>query len=240
MSYPRKQSPEQWATQLNFAGLERKHGLPAGVLVNLVRQESGGDSQILGPVTSNGERAVGLCQFMPRTAAWRNVDANCPVSSINGAAKHLEYLMDYFKGDPEKAIAAYNWGEGNLGKLLNRHPNDWKNYLPNETKHYLAVVSKGIGRSFVQRQQAHEAISDEDVKTEEQRRRTQLRAVGLPTLAESMDSGNVLSDLFFGLFKFFADIAEKLFSDKPLLDQSAEARAPLPSVAQRRETSLAH
>jgi len=63
MAYPRKQSPEAWAQQLDFAGLERKHGLPSGILTNLVRQESQGDC-----MAGSRKGAYGLCQFMPETA----------------------------------------------------------------------------------------------------------------------------------------------------------------------------
>lgn len=198
MLYPSKQSPELWATQLNFAGLERQHGLPAGVLVNLVRQESGGDCNALSRAGAHG-----LCQFMPKTAEWMKVNTKDPVSSIKGAARYLEYLMDRFQGDPEKAIAAYNWGEGNLGSLLRDYPKDWKNCLPSETKNYLAVVGRGIGKSFVQRQADGEQMSADDLRVEADRRRAQLRSVGAPA---DLPVEQLLGKFFFAIFEVFAKV----------------------------------
>ena len=220
MAYPQKQSPEQWAAQLNFAALERKHGLPRGVLVNLVRQESGGDCKIFGPETRSG-RAQGLCQFVPATAQEWGVDASDPVSSINGAARYLEWLMDRFGGDAEKAIAAYNWGPGNMRSLVRNHPNDWKQHLPKETKGYLANVSRGIGKSFVDRQRAGERMSDDELRDEEARRRAQLTSVGA---ASNLPADKILSDLFFAIFEMFAktfegigDMIASITSDKPVV-----------------------
>ena len=53
---------------------------------------------------------------MPATAAEQGVNVSDPLSSIDGAAKYLSYLVDYFKGDMRKAIFAYNGGMGNIEK----------------------------------------------------------------------------------------------------------------------------
>ena len=85
------------------------NGIPPSILAGLIEQESGWN-----PTAVSSAGAVGLGQFMPDTAAEWEVDRKDPVSSINGAAKYLRYLTDYFDGDLDKAIYAYNGGMGNI------------------------------------------------------------------------------------------------------------------------------
>jgi len=55
--------------------------------------------------------AMGLMQLMPRTAAMLGVDdAFDPGQNIEGGVKYLAQLTDKYKGDVEKALAAYNAG----------------------------------------------------------------------------------------------------------------------------------
>ena len=61
--------------------------------------------------------ALGLMQLMPQTAARFGVlDPFDPRQNITGGTKYLRYLLDYFKGDMSKTIAAYNAGEGAVNK----------------------------------------------------------------------------------------------------------------------------
>jgi len=68
---------------------------------------------------------------------WRDPAANTMVGT-----KYLSYLLKYFGNDPEKAIAAYNAGEGTVASLVKKYGSKWKNYLPSETKNYLPKVLK--------------------------------------------------------------------------------------------------
>ena len=45
-----------------------------------------------------------------------------------------------FDGDYRKACAAYNWGEGNLQKCINKHGDNWDRHLPGETANYLQEI----------------------------------------------------------------------------------------------------
>jgi hypothetical protein len=85
------------------------HGVDPAVLAGLIEQESRWDKNAVSPAG-----AQGLAQFMPATAREFGVDVNDPISSIYGAAKYLRYLMDYFNGDLELALYAYNGGMGNV------------------------------------------------------------------------------------------------------------------------------
>ncbi|PIT19970.1 phage tail length tape measure family protein [Snodgrassella communis] len=99
------------ASRYNYSGLERQYGLPAGLLAAISMQESRGNVNALSP---SGAR--GLFQFMPDAARRFGVNVRDPVSSADGAAKYLNYLLKFFKGDLAKAITAYHSGEGNVSQ----------------------------------------------------------------------------------------------------------------------------
>ncbi|PIT51888.1 hypothetical protein BHC44_09775 [Snodgrassella alvi] len=99
------------AKRYNYALKERQYGLPAGVLAAISMQESRGNVNALSP---SGAR--GLFQFMPDAARRFGVNVRDPVSSAEGAAKYLNYLLKFFKGDLAKAITAYHSGEGNVSQ----------------------------------------------------------------------------------------------------------------------------
>ncbi|PIT43409.1 phage tail length tape measure family protein [Snodgrassella alvi] len=99
------------AKRYNYAMKERQYGLPTGVLAAISMQESRGNVNALSP---SGAR--GLFQFMPDAARRFGVNVRDPVSSAEGAAKYLNYLLKFFKGDLAKAITAYHSGEGNVSQ----------------------------------------------------------------------------------------------------------------------------
>ena len=99
-----------------------RNGIPPSILAGLIATESAFDPNAVSPAGARG-----LGQFMPPTAAEFNVNVNDPVSSIDGAARYLRYLTDYFKGDLEKAIYAYNGGMGNIEKFNGPIPGNQEN-----------------------------------------------------------------------------------------------------------------
>jgi soluble lytic murein transglycosylase-like protein len=57
--------------------------------------------------------AQGLMQLMPATAEQHGVgDVFDPEQNINAGARHLRILLERYNGDLDKALAAYNAGEG--------------------------------------------------------------------------------------------------------------------------------
>lgn len=59
--------------------------------------------------------ARGLMQLMPKTGRWLGArNLNDPDQNIDAGVKYLKYLQARFDGDLNKAIAAYNAGEGNV------------------------------------------------------------------------------------------------------------------------------
>lgn len=128
-----------------FSNLEKKYGLPTGQLDRVWMAESSRGKKMLSPAGAKGHFG-----FMDETAKeYGLTDPNDLDSSSAAAAKKLSNLRKYYKGDDDKARAAYNWGEGNLDKAISKHGADWKNHLPAETSGYLnktaapAVSTKG-------------------------------------------------------------------------------------------------
>ena len=101
-----------------------------------------------GQVSSKGAR--GLMQIMPATAKELGIDPTDPEQNIEGGSRYLQTLINKFN-DVELALAAYNWGQGNIANALkklrgeNRKPT-WDNIkrynprLPSETRKYVGKV----------------------------------------------------------------------------------------------------
>jgi len=123
-----------------FSGTEKKWGLPVGTLRAVEKQESNFNVGAISP-----KRAMGPFQFMPDDA--KRYGLNDPFNldeSSEKAGQKLHDLMRNFKGDIAKALAAYNWGEGNLQKDIAQNGNAWRDHLPKETSNYLNQVLPGI------------------------------------------------------------------------------------------------
>ncbi len=101
------------------------------------------------PEALSSARASGIWQFIPSTG--RNFDLKQNVfrddrrdvlASTRAALDYLEKLHGMF-GDWHLALAAYNWGEGNVGRAIarNRRAGKSTDYsslkMPNETRHYV-------------------------------------------------------------------------------------------------------
>ena len=99
-----------------------ENNIPPEILAGLIDTESAFNPKAVSPVG-----AQGLGQFMPPTAAEFGVDVNDPVSSIDGAARYLRYLVDYFDGDMNLAIYAYNGGMGNIERYGGPIPGNKEN-----------------------------------------------------------------------------------------------------------------
>ena len=92
--------------------------------------------------------AVGLYQFMPRTAEHLGLrlepddERMHPEKSARAAAQYLRYLYGRFRDWP-LVLAAYNAGEGRVAGLIRRHGNSFEAispHLPQETRMYVPKV----------------------------------------------------------------------------------------------------
>ena len=61
-------------------------------------------------------------------------------AASHAAARKLAHLSRYYHGDTFKALAAYNYGEGNVNRLVQTLGANWRQGLPAETANYLNKV----------------------------------------------------------------------------------------------------
>jgi hypothetical protein len=120
-----------------FGDIERQYGLPRGFLSQIEKQEWDPNE----PVSKTG--AMGHFQFMPGTAKDYGLQDPFNVrESADAAGRYFRDLLKMFNGDIEKAAAGYNWGQGNVQKDIAEHGEAWKDYLPLETKNYIANLNR--------------------------------------------------------------------------------------------------
>ena len=82
--------------------------------------------------------AQGLMQLMPKTAQELGVqDSFDPLQNLLGGSKYLKQLLEKYDGDLDSALAAYNWGQGNVDRK-------GLEQMPEETRSYLARVKKNL------------------------------------------------------------------------------------------------
>lgn len=124
-----------------FASLEDRFNLPKGLLDSDWNAESSRGKNMLSP-----KGAMGHFGFMPDTAKEYGLDdPNDLVQSAKAAAQKFADLLRHYAGDAVKAIAGYNWGEGNLDKDISRFGGNWAQHLPQETFDYVNRVTNGMG-----------------------------------------------------------------------------------------------
>src|SRR5262249_27636487 len=114
----------------------RAQNLPLEFFARVIWQESRFQPGVVGPRTRSGDRAQGIAQFMPRTAAERGLlDPFDPVQALPKSAEFLRELADQF-GNLGLAAAANSAGRGRLrGSLPGRGPGRA------ETRHYVLAIT---------------------------------------------------------------------------------------------------
>lgn len=99
-----------------------KYNIDQELIRAMIQVESGWNTDA---VSNKG--AQGLMQLMPRTAAMLGVeDPFDPVQNIEGGVRYISDLTDKYRGDIEKALAAYNAGParvdaGNIPEVSKRY-----------------------------------------------------------------------------------------------------------------------
>ena len=125
----------------------REYSVPQSVILAVMKCESDFESNA---VSKAG--AVGLMQMMPDTFVWlsrdklgENHEAGMlydPETNIKYGTYYLQYLHSRF-GSWEKAIIAYNWGEGNFSEFLSEEgysEGDYDSIPVGETRNYVKKV----------------------------------------------------------------------------------------------------
>lgn len=128
-----RQAINYWAPPAAYAATistaELRYGIPPNMLARLLYQECRWRQDIISGRLKSPAGAVGIAQFMPATARDLGVDPYDAASSIDGAARYLVSLFRRF-GNWTEALAAYNWGQGNVSrKGLASAPDETRKYF---------------------------------------------------------------------------------------------------------------
>jgi len=130
-----------------------EEGVPQD-LIYLAVAESGFNPRAIGPRTRSGGRAGGMWQFMPNGnyGLTRNTyldERFDPEKSTRAYARYMKYLYDQL-GDWYLAMAAYDWGAGNVQQAVEKtgYADFWELYkrhnLPSETQNYVPEILAAI------------------------------------------------------------------------------------------------
>ena len=145
--------PEKYAMYVKQYAYE--YNVPEPIIYAVIKVESDFD-----PNAESSVGARGLMQMMPSTFEELTSDEYLgdnlsadelfdPEISIKYGTYYLRYLHQYFEGNWNNAIAAYNGGMGNVSKWLNdpsySDGNGNLTHIPfEETRNYLSKVNKEI------------------------------------------------------------------------------------------------
>jgi hypothetical protein len=116
-----------------------KYDIDPDIAMRLVQQESKFD-----PTVTSKKGAVGLTQLMPDTAKEMGLtpeERTDPVKNLDAGFGYLRKQLNNFGNDYSKALSAYNWGQGNVGKHLEKNEGKINPVgLPKETADYLTKI----------------------------------------------------------------------------------------------------
>jgi hypothetical protein len=119
-----------------LSGLEQQYGLPKGLLDAVWGAETSWGAN--NRTSSAG--AKGNFQMLDGTAKQYGVQISSFLSESDGAARMYRDLLKGNGGNLDKALAAYNWGQGNLNKDIKAHGDDWLKFAPKATQDYIAKI----------------------------------------------------------------------------------------------------
>ena len=133
----------KWAPVL--AAAEAKYGLPSGMLSRQAAQESSFDPAVIYGTRTSSVGALGILQLMPQY--FSSVDVAVPftdadvAAQIDQAAEEDARLYGVF-GDWSLALAAYNWGQGNLERWQSSGAGT--SAWPTQTRNYVADIAAAV------------------------------------------------------------------------------------------------
>lgn len=112
-----------------------KYGVDPALVIAVARRESGFNQSAVSPAG-----AIGVMQLLPATAAQYGADPYNAAQNVDAGVHYLRDLLNQY-GDVAKALAAYNWGPGNLNRAISTYGDAWLNHAPAETQAYVAAIS---------------------------------------------------------------------------------------------------
>lgn len=111
--------------------------------------ETGGHPDPASAIGRHGE--VGPLQIKPSTArkpgvkGVKSIDPKKlydPAENRRFGEELLRGLYKQYDGDLNKAISAWNWGQGNTDKAIKKHGDDWIKRPPQRTQNYFKKIHR--------------------------------------------------------------------------------------------------
>jgi hypothetical protein len=130
-------------TQINqvINSIGRKYGVDPILIKSVIKAESNFDPKAVSP-----KNAQGMMQLIPATAKDYGVDDPFNAKqNIEGGVKFLRDLIEFFKGDLDLVLAAYNAGPGTVMKYNNKVPPypETRKYVQRVKKFYKIYRNRG-------------------------------------------------------------------------------------------------
>lgn len=134
-----------------IASLATQNNVDPSLALAVAQAESGGQQYDANgaPLTSSAG-AIGVMQLEPGTAAQYGADPTNPIENIDAGTAYLGDLLNQY-GDTGTALAAYNWGPGNVSNAIAQYgtaPTTWNGqtvpawfvHAPAETQNYVMKI----------------------------------------------------------------------------------------------------
>lgn len=128
--WPLPSEGEPYRDSIKTASLSS--GVPFDLLARQLWQESRFNA-----TATNPSGASGIAQLIPRF--YPGVDVFDPAQAISAQASSMSDYYSRF-GTWPKALAAYNWGPGNVDKTINTFGDQWLYHAPTETRKYVGQI----------------------------------------------------------------------------------------------------
>jgi hypothetical protein len=121
-------------------------GIPPGLFEALVEAESRGKHSA---ISNKGAR--GVAQLMPGTMrdpgyGIKPVRDDSEAENRRVGQEYLSAMLRKYKGNIDNALAAYNWGPGNVDKHLKKYGELTPEKLPKETRNYIPKVKNFLAQ----------------------------------------------------------------------------------------------